>query len=356
MELCLLGILTGLFVLWKGLAASPERIVCTSGEQVSLPCEWVSSHTRWFWLPLSSRCANVNRSNVEITWNPTKDEVLPLRFNQRLINQTSGSLVLRNLVMSDAGTYVCRLPNGSETRTILEVTTGCHNNLFVSFRWLSASSLRLSCRHCDLPGRVKANSFRWMLNSQRLGNPHWAEKSNSGSFVTLLSTPRGVWGRWECHFLANRTWISEICLQAPIEENGADTLQAIYEDSSAELTPSLTPSLWPRPAIAKTTEAAGAEPGDMKGIWPLLLVGLVLVPATLGMTVWLWKKNLTAGKQRERKERTVVMTSRMNEDIYGSESLGERSASLHYAQLQHPRRKSTSVRTPDSTTVYAVIV
>nr|XP_034954582.1 megakaryocyte and platelet inhibitory receptor G6b-like isoform X2 [Zootoca vivipara] len=277
MEFCWLRILIGLFVLRKENAFVPERIVRASGEQATLPCESVSPRTRWFWLPLSSRCAEVQRGYVEITWSLTGNEVLPIRFKERLANQTSGSLALRNLVMSDSGTYVCRLPNGLETRTVLEVTAGCHNNVFVSFWWLNASSLRLSCRHCRSPGNFKPNSFRWMLNSKPLGNEHWFEKSNFGSFVQLLSTRRRAWGRWECHSLANHTWVSEICLEPPVREKGAGCA-------------------------------------------------------------------------------SVINPARVNEELYKRKSLEEGPASLHYAQLEYPRRKSASACTQDSSTVYAVIV
>ncbi|XP_060126938.1 uncharacterized protein LOC118076117 isoform X2 [Zootoca vivipara] len=383
MEFCWLRILIGLFVLRKENAFVPERIVRASGEQATLPCESVSPRTRWFWLPLSSRCAEVQRGYVEITWSLTGNEVAPIRFKERLANQTSGSLALRNLVMSDSGTYVCRLPNGLETRTVLEVTAGCHNNVFVSFWWLNASSLRLSCRHCRSPGNFKPNSFRWMLNSKPLGNEHWFEKSNFGSFVQLLSTRRRAWGRWECHSLANHTWVSEICLEPPVREKGAGReppeapqswtsvsgLNDGGEDApsgsaSAEQPPYLVSFLSPSPATAKTTDAAPAEAGGVKGtkiwIWALLLLGLALVLAAFGTAVWMWRRQPATRKQRGRKERagcaSVINPARVNEELYKRKSLEEGPASLHYAQLEYPRRKSASACTQDSSTVYAVIV
>ncbi|XP_042308382.1 uncharacterized protein LOC121922717 [Sceloporus undulatus] len=264
--------------------------------------------------------------------------------------------------MSDAGTYICRLPNGSETRTVLQLTPGCHNNLNVSAKWKGSSSLHLGCHHCNSLG-VK-DSFQWMLNSKPLGNPFWAKKSNHGSTITIHTIRKAIWGRWECHSHVNHSWISEICL-SPLTEEDTGTVRITPENCPSAKPTSLAASHWSHPPVTKTTEATLIEPtikGTPVWVWAVavLLVVLAIIPAALGTTVWLWKRKQADRKHRENQERTdhpfLRYTTRKKEDIMKRESLHERSASIHYAQLQHLRRKSTTVQTPDSTTVYAVIV
>uniref|UniRef100_A0ACB8EGD2 Uncharacterized protein n=1 Tax=Sphaerodactylus townsendi TaxID=933632 RepID=A0ACB8EGD2_9SAUR len=251
-----------LFALSEGHAVRQQRIIRASGEQVLLPCGNNSPYTRWFWFPLTPKCANISGESVEITWGPTKYNVTPIRFNQRLERQSPGSLLLSDLVMSDEGSYVCRLPNGSETRTLVEMKTGCHNNLTVSSQRLNESSLQLSCHPCQ-PVKV-AGGFYWTLNSERLGRRRWAQKSHSGSYITLNPVRPVIWGRWECRSIANPTWVSEICLKPPTREDAAD--------------------------------APGGP--KMKGaeiwIWALLVAGLAVVPI-LGTIVCLCKRR-SAGR------------------------------------------------------------
>ncbi|KAJ7317314.1 hypothetical protein JRQ81_003476 [Phrynocephalus forsythii] len=167
MEVPLLDLLMKLFLLKNGHALM-TKMVGASGDQATLPCEASSSHTRWFWYPLNPVCADISGNSVEITQNQTTLEVTPLRFNRRLLFSNQRSLLLRNLVTSDAGLYLCRLPNGSETHTQLQVNPACHNNLLVTSEWLPPSLLRLSCHRC-FPSR-RTDSFRWTVNAKPLGN------------------------------------------------------------------------------------------------------------------------------------------------------------------------------------------
>ncbi|KAG8127719.1 hypothetical protein E2320_014691, partial [Naja naja] len=96
--------------------SSPSAILVTKlthgpGEEASFPCEAVGYQTHLFWLPLNPKCANTSTERVEINWNPARNEVIPLRFKQRLIYQPPQLLILKNLIMSDSGIYICHLSN-----------------------------------------------------------------------------------------------------------------------------------------------------------------------------------------------------------------------------------------------------
>ncbi|XP_070789519.1 uncharacterized protein [Pituophis catenifer annectens] len=331
-----------------------KKLIHEPGEEASIPCEEVGYQTHLFWLPLNPKCANTSTERVEINWNPARNEVIPLRFDQRLVYQPPQLLILKNLVMSDSGIYICRLSNGSETHTILEVTTGCHNNILVSSHWLSISYLRLTCQLCN---NQNTDSFRWLLNSKRLGNHRWAKKSNMGSSVLLHPIRDKIWGRWECQSIFNPEWSSEICLSSPIGET--DEIPE-YIDSTQPTWSAL--SDWSSPATIQTTEVMQrhhAVDRTATWIWMLLLAGLALIIAALSVTLYFWKKDFSNRATGERMEHTDFASARnpiRKEKIGKQESLDERSASLYYAQLQLLQGKSPPVQTPDNATVYAVIV
>ncbi|XP_053157765.1 uncharacterized protein LOC128347324 [Hemicordylus capensis] len=260
--------------------------------------------------------------------------------------------------MSDSGTYVCRLLNGSERNTTLEVRPGCHNNLSVSFHQLNPSTLLLNCSHC--PPQRKAGSFRWTFGSSSnpLGNREWAKKNNNGASVTLhptTSIPQYVWGLWQCRSVANPTWGSEICLIPPTEAKDAGDF-GIGGDFVSTKPTSSVPGWWTT-AVTAGHDAKGSE----VWIWTLLSAGLALMAIGLGMAMLFWKRGLIRRKYRRRKkEKEQLSLSPVRVLLHNNEeicnSLDEGSASLHYAQLQHPSRISSSIWASDSTTVYAVIV
>ncbi|XP_032067190.1 uncharacterized protein LOC116504338 [Thamnophis elegans] len=354
MKFCLLNVLVKIILLRKGQAILVRKLTHEPGEEASFPCEAVGYQTLLFWLPLNPKCANTSTERVEINWNPSRNEVIPHRFNQRLIYQPPQLLILKNLIMSDSGIYICRLSNGSETHTILQVTTGCFNNILVSSHWLSSSHLQLTCQHCN---NRNIESFRWLLNSRRLGNPLWAEKSDMGSSVLLHPILDKIWGRWECQSIFNPDWSSEICLSSPTGEMD-ETPE--YIDSIQSTRSTL--SDWSSPTFIQMTEVTQARHAVDRiatWIWMLLLAGLALIAAALSVTLYFWKKDFSDRATGERMEPTDFASARnpiRKEKIGKQESFHERSASLYYAQLQHLQGKSPPVQTPDNATVYAVIV
>ncbi|XP_026576201.1 uncharacterized protein LOC113449348 [Pseudonaja textilis] len=362
MKFCLLNVLVEIILLRKGQAILVKKLTHGPGEEASFPCEAMGYHTPVFWLPLNPKCANTNTERVEINWNPTRNEVIPLRFKKRLIYQPPQLLILKNLIMSDSGIYICHLSNGSETHTILQVTTGCHNNILISSQWLNVSSLQLTCQYCN---QWSTDSLRWLLNSKRLGKFRWAKKRDIGSSILLHPIQDKIWGRWECQSILNPDWSSEICLRPPAGET--DEIPE-YIDSTQPTWSAL--SAWSSPAIIQTTEVTQrhhAVDRVATWTWMLLLAGLALITAALSVTLYFWKKdfsgryphNNAARATGERMEPTDFASARnpiRKEKIGKQGSLDERSASLNYAQLQHLQRKSPPVHTPDNATVYAVIV
>ncbi|KAM9119279.1 megakaryocyte and platelet inhibitory receptor G6b isoform 2-T2 [Pangshura tecta] len=183
-----------------------------AGDQILLPCGAPGPWVRWVWAPRYPKCAG-DPGNLEISWQPPGPE--PPQFRGRLDPPLSapGALLLRDLLMSDSGTFTCRGASGPEPPVRLEVTGGCRNNLTVSSNWASPSALTLRCRRCPL--LAGPASFRWFLNSQPLGNPRWATKRDHGATVRLDPSRRAAWGRWECRLLGAPPGGFEFCVEPP---------------------------------------------------------------------------------------------------------------------------------------------
>uniref|UniRef100_A0A803T5D1 Ig-like domain-containing protein n=1 Tax=Anolis carolinensis TaxID=28377 RepID=A0A803T5D1_ANOCA len=180
-----------------------------SGEKVLIPCEATNPQTRWFWFPLHSRCVNITGKSVEIIQNHTTHEVTPLQFNKRL-NQAPESLFLMDLRLSDAGTYVCRLPNGSETRTTLWMTQG--KTYILEFPalifWVIWLCGRPACLH-----------MMWSIMTLLPQFTHSAPCCPSSDSLTSRRAPWVKWGRSMVGRYATNT-LASLCY---IRNNGATT-------------------------------------------------------------------------------------------------------------------------------------
>ncbi|XP_065419178.1 uncharacterized protein LOC112061172 isoform X4 [Chrysemys picta bellii] len=191
--------------------------------QILLPCGARGPRLRWVWSPRYPKCAGDPGDQLEIARLPPGPEPPLDQFRGRLDPHPSslGALLLRDLVMSDSGTFTCHGESGAEPPIQLEVTGGCRNNLTVSSNRTSPSALTLRCQRCPL--LAGSASFRWFLNSQPLGNPGWATKSQLGATVRLDPSRRGAWGRWECHLIGTSSRGFEFCLEPPLGAGGAGT-------------------------------------------------------------------------------------------------------------------------------------
>ncbi|XP_053903996.1 uncharacterized protein LOC128848205 isoform X1 [Malaclemys terrapin pileata] len=201
--------------------SAPRLEVREAGGQILLLCGAQGPRLRWVWSPRYPKCASDPGDQLEIARLPPGPEPPLDQFRGRLDPHPSslGALLLRDLVMSDSGTFTCHGESGAEPPIQLEVTGGCRNNLTVSSNQTSPSALTLHCQRCPL--LAGSAQFRWFLNSQPLGNRGWATKSQLGATVRLDPSRRGAWGHWECHLHGTSSRGFEFCLEPPLGAGGA---------------------------------------------------------------------------------------------------------------------------------------
>nr|XP_032629856.1 megakaryocyte and platelet inhibitory receptor G6b isoform X2 [Chelonoidis abingdonii] len=241
----------------------PQPEVRGAGDQILLPCGAPGPRVRWVWAPRYPKCAGNPGNLLEISWLPPGLEPPPARFRGRLDPHPSapGVLLLRDLVMSDSGTFTCLRGSGPEPPIQLEVTGGCRNNLTVSSNWTSPSALTLRCGRCPLSAGPA--SFRWFLKSQPLGNQLWATKREWGATVRLDPSRRAAWGHWECRRLGAASGGFEFCVEPPLR-------------------------------------AGGTGPGSEWGIWVAAAAALGLIGAGLG--AWcLWRRRRGRNQRNQNK-------------------------------------------------------
>ncbi|XP_044837328.1 uncharacterized protein LOC123344896 isoform X1 [Mauremys mutica] len=336
------------------LRGSPPRLeVRGAGDQILLPCGAPGPRLRWVWAPRYPKCAG-DPGNLEIARLPPGPE--PPQFRGRLDPHPSapGALLLRDLVMSDSGTFTCHGESGPEPPVRLEVTGGCRNNLTISSNRTSPSALTLRCRRCPLlPGPA---SFRWLLNAQPLGNQRWATKREYGATVRLDPSPRAAWGRWECRLRGAAPGGFEFCVEPPPRAGGAGTI---------------VPPTLPHGAPCCPDPASVPGPGSEWGIWvaaPAPALGLI----GAGLGTWcLWRRR--RGRNRRNRNKRENETGAPGPRLSPSEEprLGAKSTErrlvpqsrerkvpgpLLYAEVQHPLVPRAPPPPPHGTTVYATIV
>uniref|UniRef100_A0A8C3SDT9 Ig-like domain-containing protein n=1 Tax=Chelydra serpentina TaxID=8475 RepID=A0A8C3SDT9_CHESE len=93
---------------------------------ILLPCGASGPRLRWVWSPRYPKCAGGPGDLLEIARLPPGPEPPPAQFRGRLDPDPSapGSLRLRDLVMSDSGTFTCLGESGAQRPVWLEVTGG----------------------------------------------------------------------------------------------------------------------------------------------------------------------------------------------------------------------------------------
>ncbi|XP_044837330.1 megakaryocyte and platelet inhibitory receptor G6b-like isoform X3 [Mauremys mutica] len=140
------------------LRGSPPRLeVRGAGDQILLPCGAPGPRLRWVWAPRYPKCAG-DPGNLEIARLPPGPE--PPQFRGRLDPHPSapGALLLRDLVMSDSGTFTCHGESGPEPPVRLEVTGGPGSEWGI---WVAAPAPAL--------GLIGAGLGTWCLWRRRRG-------------------------------------------------------------------------------------------------------------------------------------------------------------------------------------------
>ncbi|CAM4668719.1 unnamed protein product [Caretta caretta] len=314
------------------LRGSPPQLeVRGAGGQILLPCGASGSRLRWVWSPRYPKCAGVPGDLLEIARLPPGPEPPLAQFRGRLDPHPSalGSLLLRDLGMSDSGTFLCLGESGAQPPIRLEVTGGCRNNLTVSSNQTSPSALTLRCQRC--PPLAAPASFRWFLDSRPLGNRRWATKREQGATVRLDPSRRAAVGRWECRLLHASSGGFEFCVAPPLGATG---------------------------------------PGSEWGIWVAVLAAvLVLIGAGLG--AWrLWRRRRGRNRRNRNKRENETgaagpSLSPLEEPRLGAKSTERRlvpqrgeskvPGTLLYAEVQHPLVAFAPPPPPHGATVYATI-
>uniref|UniRef100_A0A8C8VFR9 G6b-B extracellular V-set Ig-like domain-containing protein n=1 Tax=Pelusios castaneus TaxID=367368 RepID=A0A8C8VFR9_9SAUR len=114
----------GLLMLSSELQGQPALLA--AGGQVLLSCGAVVPPLRWVWSPQYPDCAGVTEDLPGIAQLSLGPEVPPGHFGARLAPHPSilGALLLRDLVMSDSGIFLCLGMAGAHRSTRLEVMGG----------------------------------------------------------------------------------------------------------------------------------------------------------------------------------------------------------------------------------------
>ncbi|CAM4639258.1 unnamed protein product [Lepidochelys olivacea] len=340
------------------LRGSPPQLeVRGAGGQILLPCGASGSRLRWVWSPRYPKCAGVPGDLLEIARLPPGPEPPLAQFRGRLDPHPSalGSLLLRDLGMSDSGTFLCLGESGAQPPIRLEVTGGCRNNLTVSSNQTSPSALTLRCQRC--PPLAAPASFRWFLDSRPLGNRRWATKREQGATVRLDPSRRAAVGRWECRLLHASSGGFEFCVVPPLGATGSPP-----PHTHAPACPTAPP--------AGSDPASVTGPGSEWGIW-VAVPAAVLVLIGAGLGAWrLWRRRWGRNRRNRNKRENETGAAGPNLSPLEEPRLGAKSTerrlvpqrgeskvpgTLLYAEVQHPLVACAPPPPPHGATVYATI-
>ncbi|XP_066580612.1 cadherin-related family member 5 [Amia ocellicauda] len=157
---------------WRHSAGKITNTSAASGREFYFSCFARGREISWEWEPRYPRCAGVEGNwqriySIDRRGNHTVESH---RFRSRLRVNSYNILVLKDIVMSDAGLYSCSDIVGYKDYINLHVTQGCYKNLRLTPSNQSVSprvgeSFSVLCSHCDST-EPPATGFDWSLNGQ----------------------------------------------------------------------------------------------------------------------------------------------------------------------------------------------
>nr|XP_014345235.1 PREDICTED: uncharacterized protein LOC102353469 isoform X1 [Latimeria chalumnae] len=352
--LCLLHFALGFQVLMTyrlqtAFSAKARESHVEAGTEVNIPCDLSGTILCWTWQPRYPVCAGVGtgESTPTIIYTVSangESRADLLQFDRRLIlkgdhKKGNSSLILRDAVMSDSGTFGCRnSKEDSITSVLLHVTPGCVNGIEVKADPAQAElgdHFKMSCYKCINKPVDEVFSFSWTLNGR--------EPDSDGTKTirnTLLLNPVKFnhIGLWSCRLSDDASQHGEYCLELPQKPTRG--------------TPTESP-----------TNATGKESNPSALVIWVVAVAVLLVGA--GISIWCIKRRNCRKDRRQDADfkdlkdgRSTSFSRQQSTNSQPARSLeqsSEGAGELQYGTVTHFSQK-TKPKSAEEATIYSAVV
>ncbi|XP_075965360.1 cell adhesion molecule CEACAM6-like [Anarhichas minor] len=188
-----------IYIMIPVLEAQEVKVTGYLGDDVTLPCQAITRpediivHIQW-------ELEQPDGKKISIMYSYGQFEVLVVEsFLKERVEIEEQSLIIRDVEMRDAGTYICRIsafPSGSfEGTTNLQVKAGVANVMVTSNTtdMLEYSTVRLSCSSSR-----SFLSFLWLNGSSEITESDRVQLTDGGSTLTIVSVTRYDQGPFRC--------------------------------------------------------------------------------------------------------------------------------------------------------------